>query len=461
MAMLMRYLVVLFLLVGILSPSFVAAQEKTPVQQATELIRQGQFPEALQLLDQAKIANPNDAETYFLSGMILYRTDQHVQGLNELEKAVNLAPDSPQYLLTFAELLLKTGYHFRALELMKPAAQRFQPDQLSAEQNWFFSDLLFRMGENEASLRFLEPYATAKPEDERVYFREAQIHLLLNELDKSLESFEEAYLKTLRKAAARYGKGLVLFQRGDIEDSRTALNEAVELEPENPEYVHLFAQVLFSLGEADSALNSLQRVESQADQYPKIYDALARVYRQRGEQEKAADYSRKFRERDTAQRTETEAGQKISGTLREAQDLFNAGKLQDARRKFTEVLTLEPDNFMAHSYLVEIYLSASAWTMAFDHLQRLQAIDPEAFEGNYLMAAYYYQRGEPSQALTYGEKAKSLQPGLASLRNLLGNIYYALQDLESAVEEYEAAATLDPDRTEFRLNLESARSQLK
>jgi Tfp pilus assembly protein PilF len=63
--------------------------------------------------------------------------------------------------------------------------------------------------------------------------------------------------------------------------------------------------------------------------------------------------------------------------------------------------------------------------------------------------------------LEFAAKAKALQPSYPDLRNLLGNIYYALGELEKAKEEYSSAMNLAPGRSEFRLNFESVSRKLE
>ena len=84
-----------------------------------------------------------------------------------------------------------------------------------------------------------------------------------------------------------------------------------------------------------------------------------------------------------------------------------------------------------------------------------------ASRSEYLMARYWYQRNNYLKALGYAEKVREVRPSNSGLRNLLGNIYMALGRAPEAVQEYTAALKIDPDRSEFQLNLDTAKKRLR
>ena len=98
--------------------------------------------------------------------------------------------------------------------------------------------------------------------------------------------------------------------------------------------------------------------------------------------------------------------------------------------------------------------SSRYWELAHQHLSKLEELAPDAYEGRYLMALFWYERGDPKRALQYGEKAKELWRGDATLRNLMGNILSSLGRLQGALEEYSAAVVMDPDQVAYEMNYE-------
>ena len=124
-------------------------------------------------------------------------------------------------------------------------------------------------------------------------------------------------------------------------------------------------------------------------------------------------------------------------------------------------MELDSKCWEAHQRLAEIYLSSGEWQQARAHLDQLQEIDPSAFQGNRLMADYWYQLENYAQALRFAERARSVQLINGDLRNLLGSIYLKLGEVERALEEYRLAVEYAPDRADFRVNLEATQNLVK
>jgi tetratricopeptide (TPR) repeat protein len=434
----------------------VVGQRDSALRLGMDSLRAGRFEEALSHFDRAKQISPEDARPYFYTGLVLFRSGQTFQAMAELGRAVELEPANPRYSMVCAEVLLRNGRRFEALSRLEALEPHLNLSALEHEQVWFLADLWYRVEKPDKALPVLRLYRDRVPADERIPFREGQLYLSLHDLDGALAAFEAALETTTRRAEANYGVGMIRFRRGELEDARRFLEAAVEAEPTNPEYVHLLATVLLGLGAPEEALRRLRLVEESGDRFPLILDAMARAYGQLRETEAAREYRRRFIELDSLERSEREADQKVHGLLREGQRLSRAGRLAEARDRFEEAAGIDPESFLAHSYLAGIHIARAEWRLAEERLAILEALDAEAFETSYLKAQYFHQRGELEAARDWGEKAKERQPGFADLRNLLGNVYYALGKFERALEEYEAALALEPDRAEFRINFETA-----
>ena len=106
------------------------------------------------------------------------------------------------------------------------------------------------------------------------------------------------------------------------------------------------------------------------------------------------------------------------------------------------------------AYLAEMLLGVGEWRLAWPHLSKMEVLDAESVVGNYLMARYWHQRKELEQARGYADKVRQARPAHAELRNLLGQIYLGLNQLEKARDEFQAAVRLAPDRADFRENLQ-------
>ncbi len=445
----------------LLSGSLLRAQAGDPMQQGVEELRSGRYPAALALFNQAKQQRPGDGFPYFFAGIALAQSGQPLQAQSELEKAVELAPGQPQIALGCAEVQLKNGYLIKARETLATLNRPELLESLPADQLWAVSDLSFRAESPDEALAALLEYRKQRADDERIPFRMGQIHLAQNRLDEALDDFERALSETDRKAAANYGIGLVRFQQGELTKARAALEVAVRLEPDNPEYDLLLASVLLGLDQPAGAVELLARVEAAGTQLPKVYAAMLRAYGRLRQADKVQEYRRKMEALHADGPGSKDLVQKVANLLGEGQRALKSGNLGEAQTLFEQALSLDASNVLAHSYLAGIFVSRKNWALADEHLRALEATDGDAFETRYLRATYYYSRGELAEAREAALSARALQPGFPELRNLLGNIYYALGQYQQAADEYRTAMNLDPKRPEFKLNYETAAARLK
>jgi len=102
-------------------------------------------------------------------------------------------------------------------------------------------------------------------------------------------------------------------------------------------------------------------------------------------------------------------------------------------------------------------LDAGDIKSAYPLLEKLEQIKPDSPIGNFLMARYWFEQKDFTQARVYAEKVKTSRPDNSELRALLGDIYLALSEKQKALEEYRAAADLAPERRDFRERLQKVR----
>src|SRR5690606_4083241 len=114
---------------------------------------------------------------------------------------------------------------------------------------------------------------------------------------------------------------------------------------------------------------------------------------------------------------ERQAAQKID----QGEQALEDGRIEDALLHFQEAAEIDPKNWTAHAYQAELHLAAGQVEKARPHLERAQQLDPDSPVGNYLMADYWFQRGNYGAALQFAEQVLVHRPANARLRNLLGN----------------------------------------
>ncbi|MEE8348978.1 MAG: tetratricopeptide repeat protein [Acidobacteriota bacterium] len=427
-------------------------QAQDCVQQGKDYLKEERIADALVVLDRCKQANQEDGGGYFYTGIALAANGNLVEAVIELGKAVELDPDNVEYALGLADILSGVGQWAPADEILQLFDQEDKVDQLAIPQLWLLSDLYYRSEKYERSLNMLDRIEAQDPEDARVHFRRGQIHMDGSNLNQALLHFRKAAEGMPDTAPPLFGAGIVLRLQNQLVEAKQEILRAVELEPSNVEFLWQLAEVCLGLNQPEQAIEYLEPLEDSDPPFVEVYRLLGEAHRRLGDQVRAQEYLDRVQAMRDSQQEAVALNEEVESVVARAEEKLQEGQIDEALGLFQEALTKAPGHWLAHSYLAKIYLSSGYPRLAYDHLSRMAELAPESVEGNYLMGQYWYQQRDFRQARIYAEKAKAQYPGSGVLRNLLGNVYMELGQRELAIEEYEAAVRLDPERPDFERN---------
>ncbi len=417
-------------------------------------LKENRIAEAMTAFDRCKQANDQDAGAYFYTGIALAAEGNLIEAVIELERAVELDPENVEYALGLADILVGVGQWAPAEEVLSLFDQPDKLDQLEPAQVWLLSDLYYRAEKFEQSMAMLDRIGAEDPDDARVDFRRGQIHMDGSNLDEALVYFRKAAEGMSESGPPLFGAGVVLRLQNRLDEAKQEILRAVELEPSNIEFLWQLAEVCLGLNQSQEAVEYLHRIENSDTPFLEAYRLLGDAYRRLGDQARAQEYLDRFQSLSKSQQEAVALDEEIQSMIARAEEKLQEDQIDEARGLFQEALEKAPDNWLAHSYLAKIYLSSGYPQFAYEHLSQMEKVAPESVEGNYLLGQYWYQQRDFLQAQSYAEKAKAQYPGSGALRNLLGNVYVELGQLEKAVEEYAAAVRLAPERSDFQRNYE-------
>lgn len=433
-----------------------AAGQESSLEKGLTLLREGRYGPALDEFSRFKQERPEDPRGHHFSGLALAAAGRDREAASEFAAAARLDPDRLEYRLAAAGALAKLRQFESALAQLEPYDGDNLPRQTNPLLLWLLADLHYQRKRNPEALRVLLRLAEVQPGDLPTQIRIGRIHLLEGRHEDALRVFQKAVEDHPESGEALQGLGLSLAGLGKTAEALGALRRAVDAAPQDPTYLLDLGKLLLGAGEAVQAVAVLERAATQPTAPPETFYELSRACRRAGDAEKAAEYLERFQTLDRQRQQKRVLGKRLEGLLKTAQDRLQEGKVQDARDAFAAALRLDPDNWIAHGFLAKIYLSSNRLPDAATHLFEMQRIDPESVEGNYLLATYWYRLGDFQRALESALRAKGRRPDYADLRNLLGNIHFSMGRMDEAKAEYAAAVALEPDREEFRRNLEAA-----
>jgi tetratricopeptide (TPR) repeat protein len=112
-------------------------------------------------------------------------------------------------------------------------------------------------------------------------------------------------------------------------------------------------------------------------------------------------------------------------------------------RRLSEALGRDPDSFQAQHAIAAFYLQQGRLDAAIPHLERAQTIDPTHYANGYDLALALLQTGKLDAAREQVKRMLSVKEA-GDLHNLLGNVEERAGNLAGAAAEYQLAAHMDP-----------------
>lgn len=424
-------------------------------EQGNQMLQEGRYSEAVDQFRRYRVQQPSDPRSYFYSAMALVEMSDLTAASSELIEAVRLDPDKPEYRILQANVLARLRHKTLALQSLQPLEQDDAAGDITDAWKWLLSDTYYRLEKNDEALQVLETLRQIHPEDPRVFLNRGQALRAKGDFEAALQSLERSIeLAPENNAAAYFQLGEVQRQLNQKREALKAYRQAVEQNPAEREYQFRLGMQHLDAGNIDEAIHWLQKAAPEGERIPEIYYGLGRAYRAAGDTENSQKYLKLFQQQNTTQRERDDRERQAAQKINQGEQALDEGRVKDALSHFQEAATIDPQNWDAHGYLAEVYLTAGQTGAALPHLKKIQQLDPESPVGNYLLADYWFQEEHYQTALKFAKKVRKVRPANARLRNLLGNIYLQLGRKEEARKEYRAAVELAPKRSDFRANLE-------
>ncbi|MBC7476345.1 MAG: tetratricopeptide repeat protein, partial [Candidatus Sericytochromatia bacterium] len=220
----------------------------------------------------------------------------------------------------------------------------FEPDNAVT---WYRLGLLHH--EKNSFTKAIECYTRVlsyAPEFVDAIVSSANAYYSLGELSKAIDLYNSSLVIT-PDSNVFYVLGTMYFEKKDIENTMRSYNEALKLNPNNLPAIQNLGGMYLSLGELEKAIEVLQPIADQRDDFPLINFNLAVVYHNSQKFDKAIEHYKKAIKADS--------------TL--TQGLYNLGicyiEINDynqAMMTFRKLIKADPEFADAHYYLGNVYL---------------------------------------------------------------------------------------------------------
>ena len=251
--------------------------------------------------------------------------------------------------------------------------------------------------------------------------------------------------------------------RGDLLGSEPLYQSALKLQPEDPQTLTDYGEMLLAQDRFDEALLRLQKAVDLAPYFPEAHNGLGRAFAGKGDSKTAlGEFARAVLLNP----------QLIDGYLNIAMILIQDQRYDDAITELDEALSIDPThgtvrtlaiqtNLESGQILVEAGDSAEAGNR-FDRALALVASDQEAYTVSLIAGRHLTKLNSPAiqlKAVQYLEQAVQIQPESAEANSALGQVLLKRGDLNAALEKLGAAVRLNPSDAAAQAALREAQEQ--
>ena len=247
---------------------------------------------------------------------------------------------------------------------------------------------------------------------------------------KKCQQMDSSYLPAYHELADIY------YFNGQLDAALAEIKDALVLAPDDPEANFALGSIYVSQDKYKEALRVFKRLEGETgEQSAELYYNIGICYKNLGHNETALEYLESALEEDPSY---YECLDPI-GSIQLA-----AGKLDEAKKTFLELLDADPANINAHHMLGVIYSKQFMWKAAMEEWETVLNMAPNTDEALRELGWALNMTGEYEQAVNSLRKALEMNPHNLQARIDLGAVFFSNHKVEDAVREWEEARREDP-----------------
>lgn len=439
-------------------------------RQAQEDLKAGNDASACQKLEKAIRASPRDPALWFLLGVGRSQLKELDPAITAFKKVIEI---DPRYAPAYFNLGLLYGYKSqpeKGLEMYQRGL-KIDPNELSANQNYAFllmrtqrfkeaigpllklkaakgSDLSVRSaliecygksGMKAEAVKEIQQFVEAPNASETDKLNSAESFVNDGDLDTAQVILERLVASSPKSAEAQAKLGLLLSRKNQLKQAAIHLRNAVQLDPDSPEYAMSFVEVLFLWKHPEAAIKFLESVEDRFGTLPEYRYKLGLAYYSFNQYPRAIEELEKLER----QRPDSSLVQLFLGHSH-----VSAGHLEQAEAHFRKAVELDPHKASNYVPLAQLLRKQGGGKTdeAIRYLQALLERDPSDVQCQLELALCYEKRGRLEESQTLLEKVTRTQPDLIEAHVALARVYRRLGKTQEADREKTAIRGLEDRR---------------
>ena len=397
------------------------------------LILDGRPAEALEAATAAVNASPRDVGAQYLRGTLQALLGQRDAAIKSFNDVLRLNPRAVAAQVQLSQLNLRGGDADNAVGVAREAVEN---NPRSAEARLILARAFIAQRDFPSADAELARLLTVFPKSSGANAAKGTLELLKGNKPAARAAFQRAFDADPGSISAINGLTLLDVQDKQVAAARDRLEKRLAVEPKRADLLLLAGRVYLADNNLRKAEQSLRQVVDLAPFLPEPYLLLADLYRtmQRLDSARA--------EFDTLV---TRNGADTGARTMAAVLVHAKGDLEEAKRRYTELLAMEPRAALAANNLAWIYADERQnLDLALDLAERATEQLPDYAEAWDTLGWVYHRKQLPLLAVEPFEKAVNQAPENATFHYHLGMALAGTGDRVKAKESLQTALKLQP-----------------
>lgn len=347
-----------------LTPTVNTHDGMDPLAPAIAARESGRYAEAITWLDQWLTAHANDTAALALFTHVLLLDKQDDRAAVVIQRAIQIAPDSPPVQRNHARLLLKRQQSEAALQTAQ-AAQRADSDN---PESWLLLAAALGANQRDAeALPLINRALQARPNYAEAFANRALLKLRAKDPSGALADAEQALTLKPHLTQVWALTASLRYQARNLPGAIAALRKAQELEPGNVGYMVDLGEFLRQNNQVDAAIALL------------------------------------------AKATATDPG-KYTAWVNYGTALQEAGRIDEAKAAYTQALAIQPQSAEIASNLGLLAKNEGNWEEAEARFRQAIALNPDFAEAHSNLGSTLSDLGRLEEAEAIYRQAIAIKP---------------------------------------------------
>ena len=363
---------------------------------AITLLGQGNFSEAETEILEILRDFPNLPPALNLAGIISDLQGQHQRAIGFFERALSARSDFLDARNNLAHTCLKTKQYKKAMLEFERVLER-EPNHAAA--NYGLAQVLYEMGQFDRSAKAAAHAQSLAPDDPDVLLFLAKIQFRHGRLEDAKETTGRLKVRFQHDGTRLHALGLMLLDNDRYADAVTILQQAAELEGQDPEILQAMGMGYGLWRKLTKAISTFERSIQVNPEQARGHFLLALCYGMQGRYQEAIIKLRNVLAIDS---NHTGAAQRLGIGL------YKQGLEVEAWDLFEQVLTRQPDRVEALYYQALIRFQQGDYRQSLALLSRVLELDEKHIAAHYKLAQVHVKLGEKETAARFLERFNQL-----------------------------------------------------